>query len=380
MDSIRVVLTRVIGLAVLPASLPGNAPGLLEELGSAPLKTVRTWKRSLIVSLLRQIIGCRKLEVPDDRQLQRLAAARARYVQRGWEHVQVSTADGLLLDAMCVRPGAAGGGVGRRRQSVVAERFVLWVGGNFQKYEDWLSYFDLYARDAGVGFFAFNFRGVGLSEGAVLCADDLLADVAACVRHLHDARGVTAERLLLHGFSLGGSIAALYLAQPDAPRCALISDRSFRSLAHAAHNLIRGPDEEEGAPPSEQQGPATRTARTSSSAVSSSPSGAAYSAVDSPPASLAARLAKRRNAAVAWFLQRLLRWCRTVCAAIAVAALRGLGWELFAEEALEHVAGRRLIIFHREDDVVHYEGASLEAALQRKVHIGNIDIDIYMHT
>ncbi len=33
------------------------------------------------------------------------------------------------------------------------------------RYEDHLPYFDFYARDAGVGFLAFNFRGVVRSEG-----------------------------------------------------------------------------------------------------------------------------------------------------------------------------------------------------------------------
>ena len=61
----------------------------------------------------------------------------------------------------------------------------------------------------------FNFRGVGRSEGAVCCVDDLVTDVRACVDFLL-SRGVAPHHLLLHGFSLGGAIAALFLgADPD---------------------------------------------------------------------------------------------------------------------------------------------------------------------
>ena len=194
MDSLRAVLTRMVGLAVLPASLPGNAPGTIDDFCCAPLETIRGWRFALVWALTRQILGCRKLEVPDDTQLARLAASRARYVQRGWEEVKIQTADGLLLDAMTIEPGLARARSGSRYARGAsrrggAPRWVLWIGGNFQKYEDWLSYFDLYSRDADIGFAAFNFRGVGESEGAVLCCDDLLADVAACVRHLTERHG-----------------------------------------------------------------------------------------------------------------------------------------------------------------------------------------------
>lgn len=345
MDSLRAVLTRMVGLAVLPASLPGNAPGTIDDFCCAPLETIRGWRFALVWALTRQILGCRKLEVPDDTQLARLAASRARYVQRGWEEVKIQTADGLLLDAMTIEPGLARARSGSRYARGAsrrggAPRWVLWIGGNFQKYEDWLSYFDLYSRDADVGFAAFNFRGVGESEGAVLCCDDLLADVAACVRHLTERHGVTADRLLLHGFSLGGSISALYLASPAAPRCALVSDRSFRSLPHAAHALIRGPHRD---PPPRSPRPAA------SRPADSSGGGTALLA------SLAASL-----------LPWLLHWLRVLGGTIAVAALRGLGWELHAEAALEQVAGRKLLLYHREDNVVRYAEAGLHASLARQ--------------
>jgi hypothetical protein len=143
MDSLRIVLTRVVGLAVLPAQLPGDVPGLLHDLSTDPVRTMRSWRRSLVWSLTRQIFGCRRLEVPDDSQLRRLTATRERYAQRGWVQCPVRASDGVLLDAM-LTPPAAGDGAGR--DSAAGGRYVLWVGGNFQKYEDWLPYFDIYAR------------------------------------------------------------------------------------------------------------------------------------------------------------------------------------------------------------------------------------------
>lgn len=357
MESLRVVLTRVVGLAVLPAQLPGDAPGLLDDLVSQPLRTLRTCRRSLILSLSRQIIGGRKLQVPDDSQLCRLATARARFVQRGWTQCEITTSDGLHLDAMFTPPPGA---ARQERQAGGGQRFVLWVGGNFQKYEDWLAYFDIYARDADVGFLAFNFRGVGLSEGAVMSWADLVCDVAACVRYLQEEHAVTSDRLLLHGFSLGGAIAALFLAQPDAPRCALISDRSFRSLPHAAHSLIRGPCWPPLSPESGHAfGDAPAPDRASATAT------AVFSSAHATERWLARFIASCKTM-LARLLPALLQWSRTVFAAIAVVALRALGWELCAETALHHVRGRCVLIFHRQDDVVLYEGASLEAALARR--------------
>eukprot|EP00962_Isochrysis_galbana_P030736 scaffold9980_cov121-Isochrysis_galbana.AAC.7 len=371
MESLRIVLTRIVGLAVLPAQLPGDAPGLLDDLSTDPVGTIRSWRRSLVWSLLRQIVGCRKLEVPDDSQLRRLLAARARYAQRGWVQCCVRASDGVLLDAM-LTPPATGGGTGR--DSAVGGRYVLWVGGNFQKYEDWLPYFDIYAREAAVGFLAFNFRGVGLSEGAVLSAADLVLDVAACVRFLQDEHGVTADRLLLHGFSLGGAVAAMYLAHPDAPRCNLISDRSFRSLPHAAHALIRGPIPTYPASPAEPPSTAATAAPTTPThAPASSPSALPPypSLASSTGASAfrhpAARLGPACRAWLGWLLPRLVQWCRAFSSALAVAALRALGWDLCAEAAVGSVGGRSVLIFHRRDNVVSHQAASLQAALERRV-------------
>ena len=70
------------------------------------------------------------------------------------------------------------------------------MGGNSQKYEDWLPYFDLYARDSGLGFLCFNFRGVARSEGCVTCLDDMLTDLRAAYDHLASGLGILTEHIV----------------------------------------------------------------------------------------------------------------------------------------------------------------------------------------
>ena len=175
---------RLVGIFILPAQVPGDPVGLIEDLFTAPLATVRGWPSALVRQLLLQLVRLEKFTLPEDSQLVRLHTMRQRYLAAGWEATSVTTPDAVVLDALLRPPPAA----------LAEPRFVLFVGGNFQKYEDWLPYFDAYARAAGVGFLAFNFRGVGRSEGAVCCAADMLTDVHACIDALL-ARGVRPAHL-----------------------------------------------------------------------------------------------------------------------------------------------------------------------------------------
>ena len=177
---------------------------------------------------------------------------------------------------------------------------------------------------------AFNFRGVGNSEGAVTAAADLVADVAACVEALLQ-RGVQPQHLLLHGFSLGGAVAGLLLAsQPQRGIC-YVSDRSFRSLSRTAYGIVRGP-------------PLPGSARLSEGL---SPLGAAA-------ATRTARLVRAVGA-----------WGRAVAGWIAVSALRACSWDLCAEDAWPHITSRKVLLYHPKDNVIHFAAASMYLALQR---------------
>ena len=148
--------SRLLALVILPAQLPGDVVGMLESLGDAPLATVRSWSGATVRRLLRQLLGNQKLTLDDDPALRRLLAKRRRYLQsalqgqqgqQGWAHFPVHTEDGLELDALLLEPpqqAASADATGA--QSHAAPRFIIFIGGNFQSYEDWLWYFDLYAR------------------------------------------------------------------------------------------------------------------------------------------------------------------------------------------------------------------------------------------
>ena len=143
-QKLATLASRLLSLIVLPAQLPGDVVGMLEDLARAPFYTVRRWSLSVVWRLLRQLVQVEKLTIPDNNQLQRMSASRQGYLSRGWALVAVSTMDGYQLDAVIKEPPASasrsGGG------GDVAPRFVIFVGGNFQKYEDWLPYYEVYAR------------------------------------------------------------------------------------------------------------------------------------------------------------------------------------------------------------------------------------------
>lgn len=271
------VWTRIFGLVILPAALPGDVMEEVGDLLEHPLRTIKSWSWPTVKQLVWQVLSSQKVTLDDDPQLLRLQKFRNRYVGRGgWASCPLRTADGVQLDAMLHPPPPS---------KVDAPRYVIFVGGNFQKYEDWLSYFDSYANDGGVGFLCFNFRGVGRSEGAVTCCADMLADVQACVDHVLVERGAKPEHVLLHGFSIGGAIATLFCAEPGAPPLACTNERSFRSFSHVAFAVVRG-----AYPPLGALRPAPPTPRPTP------PPGPARSPTPCPPLRCAARRPRSASA------------------------------------------------------------------------------------
>ena len=335
---------RLVGIFILPAQVPGDPVGLIEELFTAPLATVRSWPSALVRQLLLQLVRLEKFTLPEDSQLVRLHTMRQRYLAAGWEATSVTTPDAVVLDALLRPPPAA----------LAEPRFVLFVGGNFQKYEDWLPYFDAYARAAGVGFLAFNFRGVGRSEGAVCCAADMLTDVHACIDALL-ARGVRPAHLCVHGFSIGGAVSALALASRQQPGVAFVSDRSLRSLPHTIYGMVRG------LPPSGALEAAAPRADDNGGGA------------DDGEGVVMMHGRWVRPGLRAAALRRAECWVRGAAAAIAGAAVRALGWELPAEAGwAARIPGPKLVLYHRADNVVHYEAASLHLALKDAGDVGDV--------
>jgi fermentation-respiration switch protein FrsA (DUF1100 family) len=112
------------------------------------------------------------------------------------ERVEIPTEDGLTLVGWAIRSGPDSRG-----------RWLLICHGNAGN----LSEFDRplhYARLRGLGLnlLAFDYRGYGESEGAP-SEDGLYQDAQAAYRYLREKRGVTPDRIVVFGHSLGSAVA-----------------------------------------------------------------------------------------------------------------------------------------------------------------------------
>ena len=59
---------RLVGIFILPAQVPGDPVGLIEDLFTAPLATVRSWPSALVRQLLLQLVRLEKFTLPEDSQ------------------------------------------------------------------------------------------------------------------------------------------------------------------------------------------------------------------------------------------------------------------------------------------------------------------------
>jgi pimeloyl-ACP methyl ester carboxylesterase len=326
--------SRLLGFVIIPAQFPGDLMALSEDLMTSPWETIRTWSPSLIWQLLMQILKLEKLTVADDPMPVRMTRARNQYLSRGWEHCPMCTRDGVTIDA-CIKPPANDG---------ISPRYVIYIGGNMQIYEFWLAFFHIYAQSSELGFLCFNFRGVGHSEGAITSCDDMLIDIDTMVRYLLE-KGVLPEHIVLHGFSIGGALAAQYLVLPETPDgICLVTDRSFRSFCHAAYAICRGFDAAVGR--AEEAGETDE---------------------------LLSRRAQQHErgglpSPLRRVLARLLSWLRAVVAYLATNCLRSGGWELSTEAVWDRIRGPKAVIYNRADNIVSYEASSLHYHLERVPH------------
>jgi pimeloyl-ACP methyl ester carboxylesterase len=84
---------------------------------------------------------------------------------------------------------------------------------------------------------AFDYRGVGQSEGTATSARDLEQDTLAAYTYLTTVENAKNSQIVIHGWSLGGGAAAAVRAKFPGP---LVSDRSFSSLGSVAKSLLNG--------------------------------------------------------------------------------------------------------------------------------------------
>lgn len=90
-------------------------------------------------------------------------------------------------------------------------------------------------NSCGINILFFNYSGVMDSEGYPQCARDLITDGHAPVEYLK-SRNVPSNRIVLYGFSLGGSVAAHVAAEQ--PGVHHVNMHSFSSLSKVIHGQI----------------------------------------------------------------------------------------------------------------------------------------------
>jgi abhydrolase domain-containing protein 17 len=132
----------------------------------------------------------------------------------GSEIVRLQTADGEIIAA-------------KFYENESAAYTILFSHGNAEDIGN-IDPFVRQLRDAGFAVLTFDYRGYGLSEGSP-SEEKVYKDIQAAYYHLVKNRNVPAERIILHGRSLGGAAAVDLAARY--PVGGLILESTFTSAA-----------------------------------------------------------------------------------------------------------------------------------------------------
>lgn len=123
-------------------------------------------------------------------------------------------------------PRAGGGTVAAVHLRSPAARYaVLFSHGNAENIVQGMDFLER-MRDAGFSVLAYDYSGYGLSTGRP-SERAAYADAEAAYAYLTGRAGVPAERILLHGRSLGGAVAADLAARR--PAAGLVLESTFTS-------------------------------------------------------------------------------------------------------------------------------------------------------
>jgi pimeloyl-ACP methyl ester carboxylesterase len=116
---------------------------------------------------------------------------------------------------------------------IATDTVILYCHGNYQHMDFYWQRAKLLAHTGGkmrYGVLMFDYRGYGLSQGTPSEAG-MYADADACMQWLRD-RGLTSERLVVYGFSLGSAPATELSAHPRSLRPAwLMLEAPFASAS-----------------------------------------------------------------------------------------------------------------------------------------------------
>jgi uncharacterized protein len=137
-----------------------------------------------------------------------------------FEPVTITTQDGEALDAWFI-------------PAPDARLTVIHFHGNAGNIGHRLEFVELF-HTLGVNLLLFDYRGYGRSSGKPT-EQGTYHDAEAVWRHLTQQRGIAPERIVLHGQSLGGGVAA-WLAARTAP-AGLVLESSFTSAPDLGQQL-----------------------------------------------------------------------------------------------------------------------------------------------
>eukprot|EP00736_Rhodelphis_marinus_P014339 Rmarinus@m.12132 len=115
------------------------------------------------------------------------------------------------------------------------ERYIIYYCANGFLYEQILDYLHDYGARTNATVFAFNYSGVGHSDGSPNTQDVLYADGMAVMEHVL-GMGAKPENVLLHGHSLGAAVATHVRSKyPGGP---IVNDRSFSTFPAIATDVL----------------------------------------------------------------------------------------------------------------------------------------------
>eukprot|EP00040_Diaphanoeca_grandis_P006684 m.38317 g.38317 ORF g.38317 m.38317 type:complete len:436 (+) comp17886_c0_seq1:211-1518(+) len=148
----------------------------------------------------------------------------------GWKQIPLKNADGdNLMVGECV-------------PFPDRDRWIVFFNGNAMLIEHNASELQILAHKLGANIVAFNYRGVGCSEGCPRNASDLVDDGTAVMDYLVQERSVDPSRILIMGISLGGCVGACVRAIPRFQHGPILVDRSFCDVfdvsIHFGYNII----------------------------------------------------------------------------------------------------------------------------------------------
>jgi fermentation-respiration switch protein FrsA (DUF1100 family) len=140
-----------------------------------------------------------------------------------YEDIRLTTTDGETIAGWYVP--AAGSNDGR---------VLLFFHGNAGNISFCLDSVAMF-HDLGLSVLLIDYRGFGESSGSP-SVDGTLLDARAAWAWLRDMKRVPPEKIIIHGRSLGGGVAAALAA--EAPPRALILESTFTSLYDVAKGLV----------------------------------------------------------------------------------------------------------------------------------------------